>query len=106
MQFRLSTLLLSSGCFLCGCEREEIIPSDSFRLTVQEVVSESDVRVSLLTIRLSRGASISVDGDGFHRHVILPDPKDGKQAVKTVVDSVQKAADAAADQAKQAAKKL
>jgi hypothetical protein len=77
MRIRWSILLLANWCFLCGCQRKAEIPGDSFRLTVQKVVSDSDVRVSLLTIRLSRGASISVDGEGFHSHVVLPDAQEG-----------------------------
>ena len=73
MKNRLSILLLAGCCFLCACQREASIPSDSFRLTVQEVISDTDVRVSLLTIQLSRAASVSVDGDGFHSHGVLPD---------------------------------
>ena len=77
VRIRLAILLFAGWCVLCGCQREASIPSDNFRLTVPEVVSESDVSVSLLTIRLSRRASISVDGDGFHSHVVLPDAQDG-----------------------------
>jgi len=44
---------------------------------VQEVVSDTDNAVSLLTIQLSRAASVSVDGDGFHSHGVLPDAQDG-----------------------------
>lgn len=77
VRIRLAILLFASWSFFGGCQREASIPSDSFRLTVQEVVSESDVSVSLLTIRLSRRASISVDGDGFHSHVVLPDAQEG-----------------------------
>ena len=77
MKIRLSILLLAGCCFLCGCQREASIPSDSFRLTVQEVVSDTDVRVSLLTIQLSRAASVSVDGDGFHSQVALPNAPEG-----------------------------
>lgn len=77
MKIRLSILLLAGCCFLCGCQREASIPRDSFRLTVQEVVSDTDARVSLLTIQLSRAGSVSVDGDGFHTQVALPDAQEG-----------------------------
>jgi hypothetical protein len=77
MKSRLSILLLAGCCFLFGCQREASIPSDSFRLTVQEVVSDTDIKVSLLTIQLSRAASVSVDGDGFHSSGVLPNAPDG-----------------------------
>ena len=70
-------MLLVGCCFLCGCKREGSIPSDSFQLAVQEVVSDTDVRVSLLTIQLSRAASISVYRGDSHCHVVLPDARDG-----------------------------
>ena len=60
-----------------GCQREASIPSDSFRLTVQEVLSDTDIKVSLLTIQLSRAGHVSVDGDGFHSSTVLPDAQDG-----------------------------
>jgi hypothetical protein len=77
MKSRLFILLLSGCCFLFGCQREASIPSDSFRLTVQQVVSDTDNKVSLLTIQLSRAASVSIDGDGFHKQVALPDAQEG-----------------------------
>jgi hypothetical protein len=48
MKLRLSLLVLAGCCFLFGCQREASIPSDSFRLTVQEVGSDIDITVSLL----------------------------------------------------------
>ena len=77
MRIRLSISLLAGCCFLCGCQREASIPNDSFRLTVHEVVSDTDTRVSLLTIQLSRAGSVSVDGDGFHKQVALPVAQEG-----------------------------
>jgi hypothetical protein len=77
MKSRLFILILSGCCFLFGCQREASIPSDSFRLTVQEVVSDTDIKVSLLTFQLSRAASVSVDGEGSHSSVVLPDAPDG-----------------------------
>jgi hypothetical protein len=77
MKFRLSISLLAGCCFLFGCQRDASIPSDSFRLTVQEVVSDTDVRVSLLTVQLSRAGGVSVAGDGSHAYCVLPDAPDG-----------------------------
>ena len=54
MKTRLSFLVLAGCRFLFGCQHEGKIPSDSFRLTVQEVVADTDIKVSLLTIQLSR----------------------------------------------------
>ncbi len=73
MKIRFSILLLAGCCFLCGCHHEASIPGDSFRLTVQDVISDADVRVSLLTIRLLHGASISIDRVG----VVLPETRKG-----------------------------
>ena len=77
MKLRLSILLLAGCCFLFGCQREASIPSDSFRLTVQEVISDTDIKVSLLTFQLSRAAHVSVVGDGFLNSGVLPDAQDG-----------------------------
>ena len=77
MKIRLPTLLLAGCSFFFGCQREASIPSDSFRLTVQEVISDTDIKVSLLTIQISRGASVSVDCDAFHSHGVLPNAQDG-----------------------------
>jgi hypothetical protein len=56
------------------------IPSDSFRLTVENVnpYPDADFRFSLFTIHASRAASISIDGpDGAHRGQKLSDAPDG-----------------------------
>lgn len=77
MKPRLSLLVLAGCGFLFGCQREASIPGDSFRLTVQEIVSDTDIKVSLLTIQVSRAGHISVVGDGFLSSTALPDAQDG-----------------------------
>ncbi len=70
MNIRLSFFLLIGLCLsIAGCQQR--IPSDSFQLSVRDIVSDSDIRVSLLTIHISRAASISVDGENFHSHVAI-----------------------------------
>ncbi len=67
-------LLLTACCLLStGCNRQVAIPQDGFHLTVERVITDNDLLVSVLKIRVSRDASISVDGDGFHTMVALTD---------------------------------
>jgi hypothetical protein len=78
MNIRASILLLAGCCsFLAGCQRQAVVSNDSFRLTVQHVITDSDVVVSLLKIRVPHDASISINGDGFHSMVTLPDSPAG-----------------------------
>jgi hypothetical protein len=54
---------------LAGCQQR--IPSDSFQLSVQNFVSDDDIRVSILTIHVSqssRASGISVDGEYSHTY--------------------------------------
>ena len=74
MNIRASILLLAGCCLLsAGCQREAAIPSDSFRLTVERIITERDIVVSVLKIRVAHNASISVDSDHAHSMVLLAD---------------------------------
>jgi hypothetical protein len=78
MNIRASILLLAGCCLLsAGCHRERAVAEDSFRLTVERVITDSEVIVSILKIHVPHDASISVDGDGAHSTVTLPDSPAG-----------------------------
>ncbi len=78
MNIRASILLLAGCCLLsAGCRHEAAVAGDSFRLTVERVITDSEVVVSNLKIHVRHDASISVDGDGSHSSVVLPDSPAG-----------------------------
>jgi hypothetical protein len=67
MNLRAFPLLLAVGCLLsAGCHREAAIPSDTFRLTVEKVITDQNVAVSLLKIHVWHNASISVGSGQSH----------------------------------------
>jgi hypothetical protein len=73
MNIRGSILSLAGCCLLLvGCQREAAIPNDRFHLTVQSVIVDADVVVSVLKIRVPHGGRISVDADGGHSMVTVP----------------------------------
>jgi hypothetical protein len=78
MKIQTSISVLALACLLCGCQHETSIPADSFQLTVREVISDSDIKVSVLDIRAPREANISVDGEGFHSDIALPESPPGQ----------------------------
>ena len=64
--------MLAGCCLLSsGCQREATIPGDSFRLTVERVVTDRNVFVAFLKIRVPHDVNISLDGDLFHSMVTL-----------------------------------
>jgi len=67
-----------SCLLLCGCPRQQVagLPRDCFRLTVQEVISDSDIQVVVLSVQARRPASLSVDTASSHSHVALPQGPD------------------------------
>ena len=74
MKIRASITLLAGCCLLStGCHRGAAIPSDSFRLTVQHIITERDVVVSLLKIQVHHSGCISIDGPDTHGMVVLSD---------------------------------
>ena len=65
-------MLLAGCCLLsAGCQREAAIPSDSYRLTVERVITERDIVVSLLNIHVPHNAGISVTSEHSHCWVSL-----------------------------------
>jgi hypothetical protein len=57
-----------------GCGRPAPIPPAGFRLTLQEVATDENVRAALLTIHTESAGSISVDEEGKHSSAILHEP--------------------------------
>jgi hypothetical protein len=80
MNIRLIIFLLSADIclLLAGCQQR--IPSDSFQLSVRDIVSDSDIRVSLITIHISRATRISVYGDGFSESSAIQEKQNGSVA--------------------------
>jgi hypothetical protein len=79
MNVRGSIFLLLAGCclFSAGCRRQAAIPADSFHMTVESVISNNDIIVSVLKISVPRAATISVNcnegnGSGFSAMSVLP----------------------------------
>ena len=67
MNIRAFPLLLAGCClFSAGCHRGAAVPSGSFRLTVERVITDQNMIVSLLKIHVWHNASISVSGAGSH----------------------------------------
>jgi hypothetical protein len=78
MNIRAPLLLLAGCCLLsAGCHRESAVADDSFRMTVERVITDSELIVSMLRIHVPHDASISVDGYGSHSMVVLPAPPAG-----------------------------
>jgi hypothetical protein len=70
MNIRAFLLFLAGCCLLsAGCHREAAISGDSFRLTVERVITDHDIVVSLLKIHVLHNASISVGSE--HSHCIV-----------------------------------
>ncbi|MES2661413.1 MAG: hypothetical protein V4689_22525 [Verrucomicrobiota bacterium] len=74
---KLSHLVLFSmvmSCVLLGCNRPARTASAGFRLTLQEVATDTNIRVALLTIHTAHAGTLSVDGEGSHHAVTLANP--------------------------------
>ena len=63
---------VTSFLFL-GCNRSAQTPSAGFRLTLQDVATDTNARAALIAIRSASAGSISVDEDGGHNSTALPD---------------------------------
>lgn len=72
-------MLLLAGCSLlfAGCRREAAIPSDSFRVSVQTVITGNDLKVSLVKLLIPHNASIYLDGEHSHSSVSMQDAPQG-----------------------------
>ena len=63
---------VTSFVFL-GCKRPSQTPPTGFRLTLQDVATDTNARAALIAIRTASVGSISVDQDGGHNSTALPD---------------------------------
>lgn len=63
-----------TSVFILGCNRPSKILTTGFRLTVQDIATDTNARAALLTIQASSAGSISVDQDGGHNSTMLPEP--------------------------------
>ena len=77
MNIRASILLVGCSLLFIGCKREAAIPSDSFHLSVQSIITEGDLKVSLIKFHLPHSASISVDSAHSHSSVSMQDAPQG-----------------------------
>ena len=59
---------------LGGCGPGPTLPEDRFRLSVEEIVADGDMVVSVLKITVPVKASVSVDTGESHNHVTPGDP--------------------------------
>jgi hypothetical protein len=64
---------VTSFVFL-GCNRSPQTLSAGFRLTLQDIATDMNARAALVTIHTASAGSISVDEDGGHNSIGLPDP--------------------------------
>jgi hypothetical protein len=65
---------------LAGCPGEDVSP-DHFRLTVQDVVSDNNFRVSLLTVYYPQATCISVDSGDFHHKIYADKARNARQGI-------------------------
>ena len=86
---RLLILGFSALLVLVGCQRAPSdIPSDGFRLTVQDIVTDTDMRVAQLVIVSSSVATITTDADLSHQSMLLPESASGRGSVSLVASRV------------------
>jgi hypothetical protein len=60
-----------------GCNRPSKAPTTGFRLTVQDVATDTNARAALLIIHTTSAGSISIDQDGGHNSTMLSEPNAG-----------------------------
>jgi hypothetical protein len=81
MNIRASILLLAGCCLLsAGCQSETAIPSDTFHLSVEHVITHSELTVSLLKIHAPHDAYIHLDSEQFHHGGLLMGNSPGEAA--------------------------
>lgn len=76
-QASISCLILLSAVtsfLFVGCNRPSKTPITGYRLTVQDVATDTNARAVMLNIYAASAGSISVDEDGGHNSTTLPDP--------------------------------
>ncbi len=80
MPLNLPRLLLASAIsslLFTGCKPAPKAPSSGFHLTLQKVANDDAMGSALLTIQTSGTGTLSVDQDGGHNSILLPEPKAG-----------------------------
>ena len=73
MNIQASILLISCSLLFVGCKREAAVPSDSFHLSVQSIITVGDLKVSLIKYHLPHDASVYVDSEHSHGSVSMQD---------------------------------
>jgi hypothetical protein len=70
-------IFILTTCLLSGCRRESSVSTDtgSFQLSVIEILSNTDNKISILSIRAVQDSCLSIEGEGFQSQVGLPDAK-------------------------------
>jgi hypothetical protein len=82
---RLLILGFSALLVLVGCHQPPSdVPTDGFRLTVQNMAADTDMRIARLAIVSSAAARICIDSDGSHQNILLQEPAPCRAAVSLV----------------------
>jgi len=84
------TLTASTLLAFVGCNRApNNVPANGFRLTVQEIIADSDVRVTQLAIRSAAPGVISIDAEKRSHHMVsLPADPAGSGSVTLMASRV------------------
>lgn len=59
---------------VAGCKRPGAVPANRFQVTIQKSVNDANVFVTVLKIQAVSPGSISLDQDGGHSSLGLPEP--------------------------------
>ena len=79
---RILTIAAITLVSLLGCKRASSdVPVRGFRLTLEDIVADGDIRVARLAINSTATGTISVDAEGSHQSAALEESSAGKAAV-------------------------
>jgi len=82
---RLLMLGFSALLVFVACRRAPSdMPSDGFRLTVQDILTDPDLRVAQLVMVSSSAGTSTTDADLSHQSVVLPDAASGRGRVSLI----------------------
>jgi hypothetical protein len=70
---RLILISVVTSILFFGCNRSSQTPYAGFRLTLQDVATDTNACAALVTVHTASAGSISVDEDGGHNSATLPD---------------------------------
>lgn len=73
MNNRAFILLVGCGLLFSGCKREVAMRSDSFHLSVQSIITQGDLKVSLIRYHLPQNASVYVHIEHSNGYVSMQD---------------------------------